>query len=519
LLSVFEGERYSFSSINLVSDKSVFPDDKTYFDFNDILSSSLKEGDFFSRQKLIDVRIKMKTFLLKKGFLTSEVFFNVLNLGDSKIQIDFVCANFVKSRVKHINFVGNFLTCDRVLRRMIPAMEGSGLSIDDIEFAREEIMRTGIADFVNVDFVKNPDDLHEMNIVYSLDEQKFGKLGAGLSYSSDEGLNVNLNTELTNFLGTGTDLILDVNHNSFESDFSFTYYTPYFFDEKFGVGYRFYYRSDFFEQDVDNFNVLAETFGAHIYYSFDLNKFKKFIFGFGCDMTFLGSYDENISNEIRIFVDRFGCDFKDYYFSLAWTYNSLDKFFYPTSGLFSSVNFRLNLPGSKSKYYILSYDLNYYNTFYNDCSLNVFGSLYYGSVYGINELYPFFKNFHIRNPNNIRGFKDRTLGPKDSNEDNIGGNLLFCVKVSFYLPSFLLSEIRDVKTALFFDIGNVYNTKLSGKKNFKKKISYYFDSLKFSFGFALLWNTPFGVPLEFSIAYPFNVDDDDTRSIFSVSLG
>ena len=63
--------------------------------------------------------------------------------------------------------------------------------------------------------------------------------------------------------------------------------------------------------------------------------------------------------------------------------------------------------------------------------------------------YPFFRNFHIKG---LRGFKERMIGPTDSNGDFIGGNMLFCSKFSVYLPQFLPEEFKDVKTSIFFDL-------------------------------------------------------------------
>lgn len=519
LLSIFEGEKYSIWTIDLVGDKSIFPSNELYQSFSDILFSALKSGDCFSRQKLIDIRTKMKDFFFKIGFLNAEVNFMVFYAGETRVKVDFIFNKSIRSRIRHINFMGNFLTCDNILRRMIPVVEGAGLSIDDIEFGKEEIIRNGISESVNIEYVKNPDDIHEMDVVYFIEEQKFGKITAGLSYGNDEGFTVNFTTELANFLGIGSDISLDVNNNGIESDFSFTYCTPYFLGERFGLGYNVYYKSDLFDQDIDDFDSLSETFGAYLYYSFELSKFEKINFGLGCDMTFLGMYDESSSNEIKSFVERYGFDFKEYYFNLVWTYNALDRFYYPTAGFYHNLNLRINIPGSKSKYYTVNYDFNYYNNFYDDFILNISSSLFYGNAYGDDDVFPFFKNFYIKGANNIRGFKERTLGPQDSNEDSIGGNLLLCTKFSLYVPNPLPEEFKDIKTSLFFDIGQVYNTRSYSDEDFRNKMYYYFSSLKCALGISFLWSTPFGLPLEIAIAYPFNVEDEDSKSIFSISLG
>jgi outer membrane protein insertion porin family len=214
-----------------------------------------------------------------------------------------------------------------------------------------------------------------------------------LSYGNDDGFSINLNTELSNFLGIGSDVSLDINSNGIETDFMFNYFIPYFFDENFGVGYNLYYRSDLFDQDVDDLDTSYETFGAHLYYSWDFNKFEKFNFGLGCDMTFLGVYDELSSNEIKKFIERYGFDIQDYFINIVWTYNSFDKFYYPEAGFYHNINIRVDLPGSKVKCYVFNYDFNYYNNFYDDYILSIASNFYYGNVFNSEMIIRFLKIF------------------------------------------------------------------------------------------------------------------------------
>ncbi|HIH2762970.1 MAG TPA: outer membrane protein assembly factor BamA [Candidatus Azoamicus sp.] len=519
LLNVSEGECYYIDSINVHGDKVILQTDKLQNEFKNIMFSYLKIGSIFSREMLFEVKSKLKDFLMRNGFFNSDIDFSIFYAGESRVGINFSIIKSEKTRVGYISFFGNFLTCDNVLRRMISFTEGSVLSLDDVEFSKNEIMRSGIADNVNVEYARNPDDHSETDVYYMIDEQKFGRVTAGLSYSNDDGFSINLNTELSNFLGLGSDIALDVTSNGVETDFMFNYLIPYFSNENFGIGYNLYYRSDLFDQDADYINTLYETFGAYLYYSWDLNKFEKFNFGVGCDMTFLGMYDELSSIEIKKFIELNGFDFRDYFFNLVWNYNSFDKFSYALSGVYHNIIFRFNMPGSKIKCFTFNYDFNYYNNFYDDYILNITSSLYYGNVYASDDDFPFFKNFHMRGNTNIRGFKERMLGPKDSNDESIGGNFLLCAKFSLYVPTFLPDELKDIRTSLFFDIGNVYDTSIYTNEALKSKLFNYFSSLKISLGISFVWSTPFGMPLEIALAYPFNSDDEESKNIISISFG
>lgn len=518
-IKIFEGDQYFISQINFLNEKSNFTDNFMYEEFKKLLFSYLKIGDIFSRQNFLDSRIKLRDFLLKKNIYDKEIIFNLYCISESKVAINVSFNDIFKPRVRYINFIGNFFTCDDVLRRMLSFYENDFFSIEKVDLCKEEIMRSGISNNVKVEYVKTSDTFDEFDIYYLIEEQKFGKLTAGISYGNDDGFSLNFNMELSNFLGTGSDIALEVNSNGSTSDVAFNYFIPYFFNQNFGVGYSFFYRADLFDQDAYDIETLYETFGANVYYSFDLNKFIKFNFTVGCDMTFLGIYDESSSSEIKNFIEKNGFDFKDYFVTFSWHINSFERFYYPNKGFTHNLAFRFNLPLSKSNYYSINYDFNYYNNFYNEYLLSVSSSFYYADIYGDNCDFPFFKNFQIRGATNIRGFRERSLGPKDSNEDCIGGNLLFFSKVSIFLPNFLSEEFREVKTSLFFDIGNVYDTFVNNKNCIKSRLYDYLFSLKFSIGVSFLWNTPFGMPLELSLALPFNADDEDSKNIVSISFG
>ncbi len=519
LLDVVEGELYYINSVNISLDKTIIQNNFLQTNFKKIITSYLKIGSIFSKEHSLIVKSKLKDFLMQNGFFDFNIDFAISYAGESCINVDYSIIKPSKSRIRYINFIGNFFTCDNVLRRMIPFIESSNLFLDEVDFGKNEIIRSGISEYVDIDYVKNPDDFSEVDIYYIVTEQKFGKFTAGLSYGNDDGFSINLNTEISNFLGSGSDISLDINSNGIETDFSFNYLIPNFIDESFGMGYNFYYRSDLFDQDADNITTLYETFGGYLYYILDIDKYEKINFGLGCDMTFLGMYDELASIEVKKFIEHYGFDFKDFFLNFSWNYNSADKFYYSSDGFYHNILLRFNIPGSKIKCYTLNYDFNYYNNFYEEYVLSIMSNFYYGNVYNDEDTYPFFKNFHIRSNTNLRGFKERTLGPKDSNEDSIGGNFLLCSKFSLFLPNLLPDELRDIKSSIFFDIGNVYDTSAYINEDLKSKLYNYFYSLKFAVGISFVWSTPFGMPLEIALAYPFNCDDEDSKNIISLSFG
>lgn len=519
IIGIHEGEKFKIWDIELLGDRSIFTKEIDYYKFIQIIRSDLSENDIFSRQKLIDIRNKLKEFLLNLGFFNSEVNFSAYYAGETRLKVDFNFTKTPKVVVRHINFVGNYFTCDDTLRKMFNFLEGSTLSYADLELSKEEVIRSGISENINFDYVKNPVDSKEVDILFIIEEQKFSKMTAGFSYGEEDGLTLNVVSDFSNFLGLGHDLSLELNINGMESEFKFTYYMPYFFNDKVGVGYNIYYGYDNLDKNLYMGQSFAETFGAYLYYSFEIGKYDRLSFGLGCDMTFLGLCEEFLSEEVKAYLDRYGLNYKEYYFNIVWMYNSLNKVLNPTSGAFHSLNFKFNIFYLESKYYTITYDFNYYNNFYKEYVLNISSNIYFGNTYTPYATYPFFKNFHMKGPVSVRGYKDKPVSPFEPHEENLGGNFLFCTKFSLYFPAPLFNG-DDFKTAIFFDIGQVYNTFKCDKKRVTKKFYDYVHALRYSIGLSFAWATPFGIPVEMALSYPFNIDEDtEMKNIFSITLG
>lgn len=513
-ISLNEGEKYSIGDINLVCD-----DKELYNNLKSIVYSNINVGHVFSSKRLSLVRKIIKDYLNSRGDIDTLVDISLNDIGKNKVFVDIFINKSSKLFVKKINFVGNLFTADYVLRRYIPQIERSYISYDVINFGKEEIIRNGFASNVTVDYVYDAFDDNVVDIVYKVDEHKTTKFLAGCSYSYSDGFILNIGAEFSNFLGNGKDVVFNVNSNKFQSEYTFGYFNPYLTNDGVGVGYNINYKSEQLDRIFGHLNHNASTFGASLYYSFKIGKYKKINFMFGCDMTKLKMYEDAASVEVRDFISREGLDFKEYYLNFVFIYNSLDKFVFPNYGLYQHFSTKITVPGSSIMYYVLNYDVSYYNQISSEYVFNLTSSLGYGNKYGDTFRYPFYKNFFIRGHNCIRGYKDKTLGPRDSNGENLGGNFLINFKASLYFQVPILSDDKNIRTSLFFDSGQVYDTFNDDKDVKSTKFLKVSSSLRYSIGFSLVWNTPFGIPFEISLAYPLNLKNTDKRSIFFFNLG
>ena len=120
---------------------------------------------------------------------------------------------------------------------------------------------------------------------------------------------------------------------------------------------------------------------------------------------------------------------------------------------------------------------------------------------------PPFRNRYAGGPGSVRGYRESTLGPKDSNGNPYGGNMLVANQLEIIVPT--PAKISgSTRVALFFDSGGVFSN--DGTRFYDKlgdPIEYHFayDKLKKSVGIGVEWLAPLGL-LRFSYAVPLSQD-------------
>ena len=142
----------------------------------------------------------------------------------------------------------------------------------------------------------------------------------------------------------------------------------------------------------------------------------------------------------------------------------------------------------------------------------------YGDTYG-DEIYPFFKNFYAGGIGSVRGFESSSLGPRDVNGDNLGGDREFVFSAELLTP--LPGADRTLRGLLFFDAGNVWGYR--GRRVSPQEVVYEhedldFGNLRYSVGFGIAWISPLG-PLKFSLAFPLNEKEGDDTQRFQFQIG
>lgn len=512
-IHITEGDKYNFGHVGLagqfvVPEKELRP-----------LITPLKTGTAFSRKALLEVKQALENRLGDEGFTFAEAQPNhEIIEGKKSVDIIFEIHPGKRMSVRRILFKGNSTTKDEVLRRELPQMEGTWISNALVKEGKEKILRRGFGSEIEIETPPVPGTSDELDIVYKIEEARLGQLGGGLGYSPTESLMFNFSVTQENFFGTGNAVDFNFDKSKASTNYALGYMDPYFTVDAVGMGVSGYFNQSNLSKTTNISNYTTDTLGGEVRWLFPFGKYEWLKVSGGYDNTRL-KIDPLAPLEIQNFTMRYGRAFREFALGLAWIYDSLNQRLFPTRGLSQSVGIKAVVPGANQQYYQLSYSIMTYHPL-SESELWIVGAkanLGFGSGYGKTSRLPFYRNYYAGGINSIRGFEENTLGPKDSSGlRSFGGNTLVLGTISLIFPNPIKPDAKSIRTALFLDAGQVYDT--SYRKSIVNGASRNPQGLRYAVGVSLTWNTPLGAPLSFSLAKPLNVKPGDEKKYFTFQM-
>lgn len=453
-----------------------------------------------------------------------------LNKEDNTAKVTFVLMPGMRAYVRRIEFRGNTKTQDDVLRREMRQMEGSSASNALIDLSKVRLERLGYFKGVEVETIPVAGVNDQIDVVYTVEEQPSGSVGASIGYAQGYGMIIGANLSENNFLGTGKKVTVAINRSTYRDSLNLSFTEPYFTVDGISVGYSIFAR----ETDYDQINVSSfstNSKGANVNWGYPLSETDRIGFGFGYESLDIqsGYYSSGV---IRDFIDDNGSEFGVFNVNLSWSRSTLNRGMFATRGTSQRLGLNLALPGSDMEYYKATYKGQYLRGLTRSLTLKLRTDLGLGESYGDTTQLPFFKNFYGGGFGSVRGFERNSLGPQDRpciiQQDNscsapenympdpIGGNVQIEFGAEIIFPMPFIKDKRSVQSAFFVDAGNIFSTKCGDQLEncFKPD----FGELRYSVGIGATWLSAMG-PLTFSYAKPLNTSADDELEMFQFSLG
>ncbi|MBU2892187.1 outer membrane protein assembly factor BamA [Colwellia sp. D2M02] len=563
-LNVSEGETYTISEVDFIGDMAGF--DKTIRAINPLQAEELYNGAEVTYTEEV-----ISKFLGRYGYAYPKVTtIPEINDEDKTVKLSISIDPGKRVYVNRINFSGNHVTADKVLRREMRQMEGAWLSNSVVEASKAWLMRLPYMETVEFETKQLPGEGDLVDIDFTVKEQPSGSFTAGVGYGSQTKLSLNAGVQQNNFLGTGNQLGLNLSTNTYSKSVSLSYTDPYFTVDSVSLGGQIYYN----EYDAGQANLVEynnKTFGLGLNWGFPVNEYLRLNFGVGWKynkVSQLQAY-EQIQTFYDIYADPQHPDelepFKTLDLNMGLSRSTLNRGTFPTAGSQQSLTYKMTSPKSDLQYFKVNYDSKFYFPLTRNQRWSILTRLQlgyangYGTVNGHDQLLPFWENFRAGGADTLRGFENNTVGPRavyrqpqpyrgtpdptgsgsgcclGADQDgvyassrSVGGNAIALAGLELIVPTPFLDESfsNSVRTSFFVDVGNVWDTEFN-MEHYEdlvpgefEKIDDYSDVGRYrsSAGLSIQWLSPMG-PMIFSFAKSLKEVEDDDTAFFSFNIG
>lgn len=532
-IGIDEGDVYTVNEVNLVGELGdVKPEDLQRLFL-------VSEGQTFAQARIKATEDRLEAALGNSGF-TFATASGVPKLNDDQtVDIEFFVNSGKRAYVRRINFSGNQLTQDEVMRREMRQMEGGWASTSQIDLSKVRLERLGYFKGVDVETPQVPATDDQIDVNFTVEEQPSGSISATLGYSQGYGLILGGNYQQTNVLGSGNSLGVGVSASRFQKSANFNYFNPYFTLDGISRGFNvFVRRLDFDERNIARY--ATDSAGVGVNFGFPIGEVQRINFGVLVDWTEIteGAF---AAQEISDFIDKNGEESYNFKVNLSWSKSTLNRGIFADRGSAQSLALELAVPGSDLQFYKINYSAERYFPITRSWTLRMRSELGYGDGYGSTTQLPFYEHFFAGGFGSVRGFENSTLGPRstppldengnpvfirDRDGDPLGGNLQVEGSIELIFPFPFVEDNRQFRPAFFFDVGNVFNTdcpdvirpvELTVGPS-ESCFDFDVDALRYSVGFGVSWLTGLG-PMTFSIAKAFQTEDFDEEESFQFELG
>lgn len=514
-INLSEGEQFKIGEVKLAGEFPV-PED--------ILRRLVlvRQGDTFSQANLTQTSKLMTRRLGNEGYIFAEVNgMPELNSETRVADITFFVNPGRQAYVRRVNFTGNQKTDDNVLRREMRQYEGALASSEKIDLSKLRLQRLGFFEDVSVETPRVPGVPDQVDVNVSVKEQPSGSISASIGYSQGSGVIFSGNVSQSNFLGTGNRFSVGLSRSEVVDSYNLSFIDPYFTLDEVSRGYNFYYK----ETKLDSLNVstyTSDSQGGNLSFGYPIDETARISFALGVDKTSITvGAGGLVSQSVQNFTTVQGTEYQTYTGSLSWSRNTLNRGMFADRGASQSIGVDFAWPGSDLTYYRLNYNSQLFVPISGRWVGRLHGSLGYGDGYGDTPILPFYKNYFAGGFGSVRGYRDNRMGPRscavalcaigDPDPEVVGGNVLVEGGAELIFPTPFAANNRQIRTAFFLDVGNVFSTDIPG---------YYPDmaDLRYTTGINLSWLTAIG-PLSFSLSRPLNKQLGDETRVFQFSIG
>jgi outer membrane protein insertion porin family len=518
-IRIEEGDQYHVGAVHLTGD--VIGEESMY-----VSQLEMKEGDVFHASKLRKDILALTEAYGHLGY----AFVNVEPLTDVNPEPKAVNVTYKVDKGPEVYFdrieiSGNTKTKDEVIRRELLVQEQQRFSGTFLKASRARVQRLGLFQEVNMT-TQRSDQPDKIDLLVDVKESQTGAFTAGAGFSTADQFLFNVRLSENNLFGTGDRVALNADIGSIYRNFTLDYTDPYTLDTYFTTTFSgFNFRTEY-----DDFNREGTGFSIQALYPFTALGVRRIpVIGAPLDEVRFGMQYKMESANITDVSSFFRVPSIDEEQGRTFTSsviptlvrNTLNHPFDPTDGSVQDLSLQFAGVGAGAEFLILEGRSRWFVPIYKSPTFGtVVDSIGGRFGYGIGQQgrdgndIPLFERFFPGGINSLRGFRTRTLGPREPvfDPDNnvvdttpVGGSTQLILNNEIIFP---IVESLGLRGVLFFDAGNAW-THEQGIP---------LDDLRYDAGWGVRWLSPMG-PLRVELGYPLDRKKGEKSSVFQFSFG
>jgi len=533
VIRVEEGERYRVGSVKIGGD--LIDEPKKLLD-----TVELTSGQIFRGSRLRNDMTTLTEKYANRGFAFAEVEPRTrINPEARLVDVAFIIKRGPPVYFDQVVINGNTKTRDHVIRRELEMSEKDRFSSDKVTESRNALQRTGYFKDVKV-ATKKSEKPGMVDLMVDVEEGPTGTFSIGAGYSTGNSFSFTAALSERNLFGTGRQVSANVEIGSIDQDIVLSFTEPHVLGSHANLGLDVYRT----ESEFNDFTSGRTGFGTRVsselkYVNFpfygryvDRNKGDDFEYEEkssimdhlrgGIGYSFSQDKISDVGSEAPLAIaEEKGTSLTSAIIP-SLSFDNRNHFFAPTEGSKSSLALKLAGLGGDNQFVKNDAQIRWYHPVFQDFkwgkdfAVMLGGNLGYGVAWarfnGSDDL-PLSDRYFPGGMNSVRGFEQRSLGPRQCKQDKpdcsdpeaVGGSKQLIMNAELHFP---VLEKWGLRGFTFFDQGQAFSA--------SDNIS--IGDLKRSLGIGALWQSPFG-PLKVSLGFALNADEFDNTEILGFSFG
>jgi outer membrane protein insertion porin family len=490
----------------------------------------IRPGDVYSQALISASEEALRNRLGDAGFAFADVVaVPAPNPGTHEIALTFQVEPHARTYVRRIDFKGVTKTRDEVLRRELRQLEGGTLSPVALQRSDERLQRLPYIEKVEHETRRVPGSEDLVDVEFDIEEGPSSQLSGGVGYSERQSFILNGSFIDSNLFGTGERLSLELNGGKYGQVFSIAHTNPYF--TKDGVSRSLnasYVERERLTSSFSEFKTQTWSTGLGVGYPLSENQLVNFGLAYSHeDLSTVFSSSTQLRNWVRENGDSYfrrvgrdpvlGTILDMVELSASWMFDSRNRYLFPTAGGMHRFSLSATPPGGSVEFVTANWRSQQFFRFagvplLEKVPISLATNLGWGMALGDTTALPPHRHIFTGGADSVRGFRDGSLGPRDSLGNPYGGDAGVSAQLEAIIP--LPSKFAtSARVSLFVDAGQSFylgDTAFRNKRGDRVEYGFDFSEIRASAGIAVQWLSPMGL-FRFSYAIPLRYQDETRR--------